>query len=390
MKQLGLDLESVESKGLLNFIRIPVISNIDTFIETLTPIISSDSHKVVVFDSINPVFEVLESHSRRAWLSNFFYNLAQTINGLVVIVVEFPYELETIRVAEFVSDAVVILKQRIEDRFLVRFMEIRKARGSPITLAVVPFSIEEKIGLRVWIPPVLSEVASEGEELHFRCEALRRVWKSLRRGEVVNIVYPPDSRYPDISVLILLQFLVYGVKTLLISYRYPPNVIEEILLGKLIEYGVEENTARALLSKHLKIVSINPFSYSTSQLAIKELETIEKEKPDIVAFHGVEVARAASDLKTYVSELFNEINYLKNLKIVAVRLTSYISDEIYRIESSLADAIARIDCVKTPSEVSWTAYLWRKGYSPHLMTASEVRECARELVDALRELRGNS
>ncbi|MCX8209141.1 MAG: AAA family ATPase [Sulfolobales archaeon] len=385
MKNLGMDFESAGSKGLLSFIRVPVVSNIDAFVEALTSLISSNSYRIVVIDSINPLFEILESRSRRAWLTNFFYNLAQVINGLVVLVAELPYGLETSSATEFVADAVIVLKQSIEDGFLVRFMEIRKARGIPVTLAEIPFFIEENVGLRVWVPPVLSEVSPEGEELVFKCEALRKAWTAIRRGEVIYVTYPPDCRYPDVVALIALQFIIYGMKLLVVSYRYPPNVIEEILVSQLVKYGVRESSARELLRKYLKVVSINPFSYSVSQLVMKELEIINSEKSDVVVFHGIEVARAVSDSKTYIRELFNEINYLKNRKIIVVRLSSHISDEVYRIDSSLTDAVIRVSCEEGASRPPPATYLWRKMHEPHYITVDEIRGCAYELVKYLSQ-----
>lgn len=386
MSELGIDLAGLESRQLLRFSRIPVSSSVDAVTEALTSLVSGDRYSVVVIDSINPILEVMEIQARRAWLTNFFYNLAQNINGLVVLVTELPYGAETVEsgVLEFIADAVLVLKQKIEDKFLVRYLEVRKARGSPVSLAEVPFSIGKGAGVRLWVPSLISEVASEGEPVEFPCESLRRFFGALRRGQVINVFYPPDGRHPGLAALAWLVAAINRMRTLVISYKYPPHVIEDILANYVARFGIDKEVFKKLFGEYFKVVSINPFSYSTSQLAIREMETVNTENPDMVVFHGPEIAEVVTDFKTYVRELFNEINYLKNRGIIVMRLVSYIDETSYRIESSIADAVVKLEYVKTPSGLEWAAYLWAKGREPHMIPVSQIEKCMGEAVDFLK------
>ncbi|MEM2007191.1 MAG: ATPase domain-containing protein [Sulfolobales archaeon] len=386
MSNLGLDLADAESKGLLRFTRLSIPSSIDAFIEVFTSLLSEERYDVIVIDSINPLLESFGPQSGRAWLTNFFYNIAQTIQGFLILVSELPHGSETTAsgVLEFITDAIVVLKQKIEDRFLVRFMEIRKARGSSISLAEVPFSINAGEGIRVWVPSVLSEVSPEREPVELVCDLLRKAWGNIRKGQVINIFYPPDCRHPAMAFPILLPALISRLKTLVISYRYSPQTLEDTLLASLISRGVGTDNIRNLLRKYVKVVSINPFSYSTSQLAIKEMELINSESPDVVIFHGPEIARAASDLNTYVRELFNETNYLKNRGILVARLISYIDETTYRLESSMADIVMKLDYEVLNGKPVLTVYLWSKGGDPHIVSLNELEKCVLEAYATIK------
>lgn len=380
MSNLGLNLADAESKGLLRFVRLSIPSSIETFVEIFTSMLSEGQYGVVVIDSINSILDNLGSQVSRAWLTNFFYNIVQTTQGLLVLVSELPYGYETAGsgVLEFVADAIVVLKQKIEDRFLVRFMEIRKARGSSVSLAEVPFSINVGEGIHIWVPPLLSEVSPEREQIDLGCEILRKAWGAIRKGQVINIFYPPDCRHAVTFLPVLLPTLASKLKTLVISYRYSPQAFENAIFTYLSTRGVSEDKIRDLLGKYIKITSINPFSYSTSQLAIKEMEIINSESPDVVVFHGPEIARTASDLKTYTRELFNEINYLKNKGILIVRFIGHIDETTYRLESSMADAVMRLDYEIVNGKVALTVFLWSKGRDPHTISLSELESCLLE------------
>jgi len=107
---------------------------------------------------------------------------------------------------------------------------------------------------------------------------------------VINITYQPDTDYVD-SILVLLSLAMKeNLKLLLISYKYPPTSTKEALRNKLINKGVSEDQAEKLINDHAIFRSINPFSYSVSQLTIRELSIIEKLKPDIIVFHGPYIA----------------------------------------------------------------------------------------------------
>ncbi|MEM2590642.1 MAG: ATPase domain-containing protein, partial [Zestosphaera sp.] len=191
MSMLGLDLEKTESAGSLRFVKIPMTLDIEGVSEAISKFVSED-YDVVVLDSVNPLLDILEKDSeKRSWLQNFFYTISRVINGLLILIAEMPYGSESLELGsiEFVSDAVLILKHRKEEGFLVRTLEIRKARGAPILLAEIPISIREGKGIEVWVPTILDEVVEEGDELELPCSLLRKTLNHIHKGMVINITY---------------------------------------------------------------------------------------------------------------------------------------------------------------------------------------------------------
>ncbi|MEM1816509.1 MAG: ATPase domain-containing protein, partial [Desulfurococcaceae archaeon] len=160
MKKLGMPLSEVESKGLMRFLKLPAIHDVDSVVDVLNKNVI-EGFDLIVIDSITVLLEAVKDHTeKRAWLLNYFYQLPILVNGLLVLVSELPFGEERLGLGsiEFVVDAILILKHRVEDRLLLRLLEIRKARGAPIHVAEVPFTIAEGRGLLVYTQPVLEEL----------------------------------------------------------------------------------------------------------------------------------------------------------------------------------------------------------------------------------------
>ncbi|MEM4848359.1 MAG: ATPase domain-containing protein, partial [Ignisphaera sp.] len=150
----------------MEFIRLPVAST-DEILRILSTIVSRKSYEVMVIDSINPILDlIVKKEEQRAILLNFFYQLLNIVNGVLVVVAEIPLGKESLELGsiEFVADAIIYLKHRIEFGMLSRIMEVRKVRGAPLTVAEIPFSLNEGEGLKVYIPPKIERVLPSGQK----------------------------------------------------------------------------------------------------------------------------------------------------------------------------------------------------------------------------------
>jgi len=387
MSKLGLNLRDVESRGLFKFIKIPMSLDIEGVAETISKFVSEE-HTVVVIDSLNPLLDIVEKNiEKRSWLQNFFYTISRVINGLLILIAEMPYGSQTIELGsiEFVSDAILILKHRIDEGFLVRTLEIRKARGAPILLAEVPFSISEGKGVEVWIPTILEEINEVGKQIGVPCNLLQKTLMHIHKGMVINITYPPDTDYVDLMLVLLGLALKENLKLLLISYKYPPTSTQEALRNKLINKGISRDQVEKLISDYIIFKSINPFSYSVSQLVIRELLMIEKLNPDIIVFHGVEIPRHTTNINTHIRELYNQMNYLKKLGKIIVRIGAYTDNLSYNLESRIADVIIRFWYEGSEGNVSHKAYIWRRFRYPYIATQEELQECVEEAMNTIRK-----
>lgn len=206
MKGLGMDFEELESKGLYKFLRIPITKSVEEIVELISNAITEYAPKMVVVDSMNALMQFVLNTEKRALLQNYFYSLPETIDGIVVLIVELPFGEEKIDLGavEFIADVILVLKHRIERGLLTRVMEIRKARGAPIVIAEIPFTISQDRGIVAYVPPVLAEITRGGGELELPYSTLGRVLDHIHRGHVIYIEHPPSFR-PLESVPLLLS-----------------------------------------------------------------------------------------------------------------------------------------------------------------------------------------
>ncbi|MEM1970827.1 MAG: ATPase domain-containing protein [Sulfolobales archaeon] len=389
MAKLGLDLAKAEFGGYFKYLRLPAGSSVDTAVNTISTELSEGGYRVVVVDSINVLLEtVKEDAGKRAWLLNFFYNLPTITNGLGILVAELPYGSERLEIGgiEFVADAVLLLKHRIEDGFLSRVVEVRKARGVPLNQVELPFSITESRGFEVWVPPVIEYVSEERGEVRLPCEPLRRAWGHLHRGMVVNMVYPADSDYRDAVLPILALAIENDMRILMISYKYPPQPIIESLKYRLRTLGVDEDAVEGVVSKYFKVVSLNPFGFSVSQLVIRENTIIDSENPDIVVFHGVEIPRAGVPIARHIKELYNQMNYLKQRGVLVIRIAAYTNRESYSLESRIGEALLRFYYdVSSGSSVRYKAFAYRRNSLPTIISSDELAKCVEESIEVIKK-----
>ena len=172
MKTLGMDFEKLEQKNLFKYIRAPIIADEDCF-SVLSSVINEEikkqGTKVVVIDSINPILNTLGRDAiKRSLLQNYLYDLTGMIKGIIILISELPMDKITLpeEMIEFVADAIIVLKHEVKHSILHRKMEFRKFRGAKITIAEAPYSIIEGLGIKVFMPPMLSK---------FLQDVLRRV-----------------------------------------------------------------------------------------------------------------------------------------------------------------------------------------------------------------------
>ncbi|MEM4564464.1 MAG: ATPase domain-containing protein [Desulfurococcaceae archaeon] len=385
MKRLGIDLGSVEEKGFLKFVNLPLILMPEEFLSEIKKIIEQNEHRVVIIDSINPLLKTVESDvAKRAILQNFLFALPSIINGLTILLAELPVGKETIWLGglEFVADSVIIMRHRIERNMLVRLMEIRKTRNAPILVAQIPFSIIEGRGIEAWPPPIIEEVPSvrEEEELKLPCKALSTAFSHLHCGHVIYITYPADARPWFIPVIFLGLAIRNDLKILIISYKYSPQEMVQLIKRSLMKLGVKN--VDKLISKYFKLVGVNPFSMSIQQLLVHEVNLVKEIKPSVVVFHGVEVPFSASEIAEYMPHLFNQLNYLKKERALIARMGSYLDEKVHAVNASISDVVIKIDLIKANNgSLSYNAYLWRRGEEPLLINASEINECLNEVKE---------
>ncbi|MCC6035297.1 MAG: hypothetical protein LM567_07380 [Desulfurococcaceae archaeon] len=390
MKRLGLNLELVESKGLFKFIKLPLTLDLELVISEINKTIS-EGYDIVVLDSISVLLEpVMGSAEKRSWLLNYFYQLPILLNGLVILVAELPFGEEKLGLGsiEFVVDSMILLKHRIEEGFLTRILEVRKARGAPIHIAETYFTITEDLGIIVFTPPVLTEIPHGDGEIKIVCSELEKTIGHYHKGFTINIFYPAEAGTGLEALLGILALAVKNnIKTLVVSYTHPSQVLLEKLNNILVRSGLSSEKIEKILEKHMTITALNPFAHSLTQLAAREQALIEQFKPDIVVFHGVHLPRSTSTAHTiFLKELFNEIMYLKSKNITVIRIGNCIDDYSCNVETSISDVTYRFMRVfRENGNVDTRIYIYRRFKEPRVLLGDVINECINQWVRLLRD-----
>lgn len=392
MGRLGIDLAGIEARGLLRYIRLPVILSEDV-LSSITQLLSEDSYSVVVLDSINPIIEFLERKDiQRAVLLNFFYQLSMLIEGIVVAVAEIPFGRESLDLGaiEFVADVVIYLKHRVEHGLLSRVMEIRKIRGAPIYVVEVPFAIDEGYGIKMFVPPKPDRIVS-GADRHLNAVLglTRELLPMVRPGDVVYATYPPGARSPMAAVPLIDLAVANDLRALFISFTYSVDEMKNIISGIFENFfGIERELTRQVVDKYFTLESFNPAAYSLTQLNMMIVELIEDLNPDIVAFHGGEIFRAlVRDLNEFWVSHKNLLIWLKNRGKLVVRYCARVDPLWVKVHESMSDIVVHSYIRRRGSEIIPWFYVWRSGSSPKILKLSEedLKRATRE-AEKLGEL----
>jgi len=397
MKRLGIDLENLEARELLQFVKFPIAITPEDAIAEIGKLVNKGGFSVVVVDSINSLLKSVEKDEvRRAWLQNYFYELACDISGLVVLVAELPFGGERVELGdiEFVADAVLILKHQVEKGLLVRSMEIRKIRGAPLTIAEIPFSIVKGKGITLHPPIVMEDIGSEYEEIMVASKdmlvlepvkRIERIFGRLRRGQVLYIAYPPYIRPVEIVLSIILGIAILNkLKVGVISYKYSSKNMEEFLTRTLTGYGLEEKNAENLVREFFVFNSVNPFSLSLPELIHRHREFTDSCGCDMVMFHEIELLQKSAPTSQWLQVFFNLLNYLKMRKKMIALTASTINDELFGINSALSDVILKFEPIETTDGLDYKTLIWSKGYKPYVASPREVEQYVQELVSLVK------
>ncbi len=387
MVRLGIRLDEAESRGLFKYIRLPV-SSAEEIMDALTNIIAKNRYDVVVIDSINVALELYErKEGQRALLLNFFYQIAQLINGLLVAVAEIPFEKESLELGsiEFIADAVLYLKHRNVHGLLSRILEVRKLRGVPLSIAELPFSIVEGEGIKIYLHPRLERVLREGGLIRGTLEFTRQLLEPVRKGDVVYVSYPPTARTPIVAIPFIDLLVTNNFKGFFLSYRYSKDEILEAHIAALTRYtDLAREDAVKLLNGYLHIESLNPTNYSIPHLHAITIEFIEKINPDLVMFHGVEIFRCIADPQKYWTTLINEMLWLKNIGKLVVRFGSRVDPYWHKMNASLSEKIIDLRYRYEKGRVIPIIYSWGRGREPSIIEVNE--EILAKLREEIRKL----
>jgi len=394
VKSLGLDLEVVESTNRFRFLKIPLISSEDMVLEVVDLInkaIYDFKPVIVVVDSITPLLKVLESNAKaRSMLQNYFYELPNQINGVVILLAEVPIYMDRIELGdiEFVADSVIILRHKIENNLLVRELEIRKARGSPITIARAPFTIAKDIGVKIYTPIVLEDVPGIKWDKIFKqpCQIFQNAIGSYYGGETIYIEYPYYSKPLRIFLYGLALIVANNAKAIIFSYKVSSKQLIDLIQFLTKRYGVDidvnEFLNRAEKSNKIRFIALNPSAYSIEELYHIEISEIEKFKPDIAIFLDVETIGFKNAM--YSNLLRNQLLFLKKMDILTIRFGLGLEEPDYT-SFALADTVMREVLYRDGKSIKRDFYIYKIGREPVVISHEDADECIKECIEVIKK-----
>ncbi len=404
MRRLGMDFQKLHRLGLFDYYALPVVTDPDSLADLLedvaNKIVGRKDYKVIVVDSVTPISALAGGGVRsREVFANFFYNMAKLRHGLFVLVGEaWPGEQLDLQGLDYVADVVLLLKYRSVRGFLNRFIEVRKARGSPIFLAEIPFSIIDGKGIAIHTPPpLLREIPPPRAEDAIRppCKVLEQLFGRVPRGSCITIFHQPDARGQHLLAPLLVGLaLANRLRILFISYAYSPREVEERIVSWL-PGELRERVRRELFeAERVKVVSFNPGSLSLSELYSLEMSLVEDYKPDLVVFDRTEIPyliHGVGDEPSYITSLRNELVWLRLHNITVVRSLVEVDDRLYRVNASLANVVVRIRFREREGSGGFepVLYVWRENTAPRIADAKAVGVCMSQIAELVRRLVGS-
>lgn len=399
MKKLGINLEEVEAKKLLDFVRLPVVSVEESLI-TISQILAKNTYRVVIIDSVNSILDMIDEKGvQRAVLLNFFYQLANLSEGLLVIVAEVPLgtEILDIGVLEFMADAVIYLKHKIEHGSISRVIELRKVRGSPIKTAEMAFSITEQGGIELHVVPQLERTIDvSSKPLGSTLSITSYMMGQLHRGNIVLVSTPSYAKDLLPIIPIMDVAITNNMEILFATFGLSPGEVKYAVSKTMSNFlCVNPTLVYRYLEKRVHILSLNPTTSSIPQLFADIVREVRRWKPGIVVLHGLEsIEPLVVDLREYWVTLVNSLLWIKNMGKATVCLISRCSPKWVAIHESIADNVIRYYYVREKSDLKLRIRLNQTGEKPRVYeivpdTFKNISKEVEELVKLISEQLGD-
>jgi len=394
MKSLGMDFEKLEQENLFKYIRIPVIATEDVtdFLSSaINEEIKKQGTKVIVIDSVNPLLDALgRSAVKRSVLQNYLYDLTNMIKGIAILVAELPLGRVVLpeEIIEFIADAIILMKHEVKHSIIHRKIEFRKFRGVKLILAEAPYSIIEGLGIKLFMPPILSKVPSRHfkKGYTFPSKILSKYIPNIAPGSSIFVGYPPHGRSYLYTLLPITAMLLWNDCSVgIFSYRYSEDELKWYLSLVAQDLGID----LSVISSRLKfIVSSNPTTYSSGELANIESELIRKTGPDAVVYHGIEILYMVRESREeHIRSVYNAILATRTMGAMSIGMGSVYDESVFKAESVMSEVVFRLKYLwgRKLGQLRPYLYIWRTGSEPAVLKPEELENCLTELSSNLKK-----
>jgi len=363
---LDLDMESLEKKGLFQFLDFPNMEpeGMEESLNVMMNEITKFGTERLVIDSVNAITQNMGIAGVRIFTHIFFGKMIKSSGITTLIIGELPFgesKME-LSVVEFVVDGVIMLRSNrilnIEKKELV----IAKMRGQQIDRSVLEYTIERKnkgIGV-IALPKTIQGSTTPSERLPTGIEGFDRM---LHGGVFNDSITLIEGSSGIGKTTLCLQFCIanasQGKKALFLSFEEP--------LGQIQRHVKNYNIDLSELGDRLVIESYVPESLTPLQYYSLLRDIIEKHKPSILAIDSITAIQ-----HTYPESDF--IIFMRYLQLLCKEktLTVFITSSTGTIEnatrsgvSSLADNIILMQYYALKDRMAREILIIKTRGSPH-------------------------
>ena len=319
MKQLGMNFEELENKGLFKFVDLVTVreETIKKEIELLMNEIIKFQPKRIVVDSISVFAQVLGVEGTRVFLHTMLGRFIKAYNSTALLIAEKAIGAEKIGygIEEFVVDGVIVLRYQSFGEVTRRVMEIPKMRRKSIEKPHYEYVITQD-GIEFLAVPELmrEEMEYTLEKVTTGIEKLDQMLDGgLYRGANVLIVGMTGTGKTTFSLHFAVANAIQGRRVAYLAFEEPMDQ----LIRATKNYGMPIEEA---LRSNLKIFTWVPESKTPVYTFLKIKKIIEEFKPEALVVDSLTALRQHMDEK----ELVKMIRYL-NLLTKANRITAYFT-----------------------------------------------------------------
>lgn len=388
MKELGMDFEDLESKGLIKIITLPVLATkdaADMLTETIIRAVNNFKPKRLVIDNLPAVVDILGDIAGRAFLHTTLYNILnrEEVTTIVISDVYRGDKKPIVPSVEVIADGVILMKAEIRGGLIVRKLIIEKMKGKKMPVAEVPFSLVKGEGIIVFAPALTYDIPAPKlpTSIKLRCEPLHKAVGPVYVGSQIIVCAPPGMTLPpEVMVSLLRTIAEDGIKVLLISLTNPSISIWCRIESQARKYGISLSE----LKKLIKIISLNPTAYSITELMSTIMTEVENYKPEVLVLHGLEALNVLYPQREFMSFYLNVITRFRKKAITTIYV---ISSSITDDKSPIVNASDIVLALSTPLAIRGTYSVKidiLKSYlgEPKTIFTDYLRECLQETEHA--------
>ena len=301
MMQLGMNMKTLEEKGLFKFLDYPTMSKtgMTEVTNEILKVVMEFGAKRVVIDPLTAILQGLSQEESRTFLHMVFGKMVKAKGITTIVIGEIPYgESKTgFGMEEFVADGVIILRQVRTATSEKKILDIVKMRGIPVERSVFEYLIDKRyggIGL-IMLPTKATSELTSTEKVTTGIKGLdKMVAGGFYRGSVTLIEGASGIGKTTACLQLLVANSKKGEKTLYLSFEEPVGQIRRTLKNygldheKLSDkFSIESYVPEALTPLHYyTLIRDHVETFQPTILALDTLTAVQRmlSEDDFVTF----------------------------------------------------------------------------------------------------------